>query len=219
MGRWRELSSGSGRLPHQYGRKWLLSLNNIEGTPVVLTAWSPGHYVGWVALDPNASDWPGADQIIITLKPLPEYDNSDYDWFSFEDVEGSASCGLCHREYAEWQADQHSQAAINHRFLTMYTGTDVAGREGQPTQWGKDAKALPPEPDQPYYGPGFLLDNPNRTGNCATCHTPMASQTPNTQNCPGRAATPILQLSGHLDFIGKPASPLGLAGDARRDLL
>jgi hypothetical protein len=65
----------------------------------------------------------------------------------------------------------------------MYTGTNVAGEEGQLLQFGSDGIPLPPDPDQPYHGPGFLLDNPGRTGNCATCHTPLASTSPNNQNC------------------------------------
>ena len=48
------------------------TLEGVEGpAPVVLTAWSSGHYVGWVALDPAADDWPGADQITITMRALP----------------------------------------------------------------------------------------------------------------------------------------------------
>ena len=124
-----------------------------------------------------------ASGIQITLKPVPEKDNNLYPWFSFEGVAGSASCGLCHREYKEWQADAHSQSAINPRFLTMYNGTNVKGEEGQPTRWGDKGAALPPDPSQPYYGPGFQLDTPDRAGNCATCHTPVASNVPNHKNC------------------------------------
>ncbi len=192
------------------------TLTGIEGVPpVVLTAWSAGHYVGWVALDPSAEDWPGSDRISISLKPLSEHDNSEYAWFSFEGVEGTASCGLCHREYAEWQADQHSQAATNYRFITMYTGTDVAGRQGQPTVLRSDGTALPPDPDRPYYGPGFLLDNPNRAGNCATCHTPLVSTAPNNQNCSWSGCHTSLTIERSNGFIPAPA-PVALAttGDA-----
>lgn len=191
------------------------TLTGITGTPpVVLTAWSEGHYIGWVSLDPNAADWPGSDQIVITLKPLPEYDNHEYGWFSFEGVEGTASCGLCHREYDEWLADQHSQAAVNHRFLTMYTGTDVEGNKNQPVLWGTDGAALPPDPDQPYYGPGFMLDNPGRAGNCATCHTPLASMSPNNQNCSWSGCHTSLTIERSNGFIPPAAMPVGLSGDA-----
>ena len=191
------------------------TLTGITGTaPGVLTAWAEGHYVGWIALDPDADDWPGADRLTITLKRLPEYDNHEYGWFSFEGVEGTASCGLCHREYEEWLADQHSQAAINHRFITMYAGTNVDGERGQPVVLDKDGKALPPDPSLPYYGPGYRLDNPNRTGNCAACHTPLASTAPNNQNCSWMGCHTSLTVERSPQFIGQPADPLGLTGDA-----
>ncbi len=152
-------------------------------TPVMVTAWTPGYFIGWVELNPQAQDWKDGKDIQITLKPLYENDNAKYPWFSFEGVSFSASCGLCHREYPEWQADAHSQSAVNPRFLSIYTGTDVKGNPGQPVSFGVDGKPLPPDPSKPYYGVGFKLDTPNRAGNCATCHTPVASQVPNNQNC------------------------------------
>ncbi len=33
---------------------------------------------------------------------------------------------------------------------------------------------LPPDPMQPDYGPGYQLDYPNESGNCAFCHAPTA---------------------------------------------
>ena len=190
------------------------TLVGIAGTPpIVLTAWAANHYVGWATLDPDAEDWTGGDQISITLRPLPEHDNNEYAWFSFEGVEGSASCGLCHREYEEWQADQHSQAAINHRFITMYTGTDIDGRRGQPVMWGPNG-ALPPDASEPYYGPGYRLDYPTRAGNCATCHTPLASNAPNNQNCAWSGCHTNLTVERSPDFIAQPAVPLSLSGDA-----
>ncbi len=191
----------------------VFTLTGIASTPpVVVVAWIEGHYVGWVSLDPNAPEWPGADQIQITLKPLAQHDNNDYAWFSFEGVEGTASCGLCHREYAEWQADQHSQAAVNPRFITMYTGADVTGDPGQLTRWGDDGAALLPDPAQPYHGPGYLLDYPNRTGNCATCHTPLASKAPNNQNCAWSGCHTNLTVERSPLFIAQPANPLTTAG-------
>ena len=152
-------------------------------TPVMVTAWTPGYFIGWVELNPQAQDWQDGKGIQITLKPLYENDNAKYPWFSFEGVSFSASCGLCHREYPEWQADAHSQSAVNPRFLSIYTGTDVKGDPGQPVNFDMQGKPLPPDPSKPYYGVGFKLDTPNRAGNCATCHTPVASQVPNNQNC------------------------------------
>ena len=190
-------------------------LTGIESStaPVVITAWTSGHYVGWTALDP-AAGWPADEPVLIALKPLPTHDNYEYDWFSFDGIEGTESCGLCHREYDEWLADQHSQAAVNHRFITMYTGTDVDGNAGQITQLKLDGTARLPDPDKPHYGPGYLLDNPTRTGNCAACHAPLASKTPNTQNCAWSGCHTNLTVERSPTFIGEPASPTGLTGDA-----
>jgi hypothetical protein len=189
------------------------TLDGIEGNePIVLTAWSEGYYIGWVALDPNEPE--DGDAIHITLRPLPEKDNSEYHWYSFEGVEGSAACGLCHREYDEWQADQHSKAATNHRFLTMYTGLDVEGREGQPVTYSSEGVPLPPDPDQPYYGPGFMRDNPSRAGNCAACHTPVASRLPNDTNCSWSGCHNSLTVEFSNGVLRFASTPVNLSGDA-----
>jgi hypothetical protein len=199
----------------QTAENGMFTLNGIEGTsPIVITAWSEGYYIGWSELDPNSPDWEGSDAIHITLRSLPQNDNSEYHWYSFEGVDGSAACGLCHREYTEWQADQHSLAAVNGRFLTMYTGKDINGQEGQSLARGSDGIPLPPDPNQPYTGPGFMRDNPGRAGNCATCHTPVASKLPNDMNCSwsGCHTSQTVEFSnGILKFA---SSPVNLTGDA-----
>jgi len=190
-------------------------LDGIQGTtPVVLTAWSSGYYVGSATLNPSAPDWTGGQDIMIKLKPYYTTDNNEYAWFSFEGVQGSASCGLCHREYKEWQADAHSQAAVNPRFISMYTGADVNGRPGQLVQFGSNGSVLPPDPNQPYYGPGFELDNPGRAGNCATCHTPLASTSPNNQNCGWSGCHTNLTIERSKGVIPPAAHPMSLKGDA-----
>jgi len=183
------------------------------GQPFTVTAWAPGHYVGWTALNPTAADWDGRRGITITLKLLPQKDNADYPWFSFDDVQGSASCGLCHREYQEWLKDAHSQSAKNPRFISIYTGNDVNGRPNQPVRWGNNGAALPPDPNQPYYGPGFQLDNPGRAGNCATCHTPVASKVPNRQNCGWSGCHTDLTIERSRGIIAPATSPLVSTGD------
>ncbi len=188
------------------------TLTGMTGQPITVTAWSAGYYVGWITLDTGAPDWDASRVISITLKPLPEKDNHLYPWFSFEGVQGSASCGLCHRENPEWQADAHSQAAKNPRFITVYTGTDVDGRQGQPTQWGSQGKALPPDPNKPYYGPGFQLDTPDRAGNCATCHTPVASKVSNSQNCGWSGCHTGLTIERSNGVIAPHTLPLPSAG-------
>jgi hypothetical protein len=140
-------------------------INGISGTtPLVITAWSDGHYIGSTTVNPSAPDWKGGQGLTITLKSYYTTDNSLYSGFSFEGVNGSASCGLCHREYKEWQVDAHSQSAINPRFISMYTGSDVNGNPGQITELDQNGLALPLDPNEPYHGPGFQLDNPGRAG-------------------------------------------------------
>jgi hypothetical protein len=75
--------------------------------------------------------------------------------------------------------DAHGRAAVNPRFLTMYTGTDVSGNRSPPTRYAsnRDYGRIPlrPDPSQPYFGPGYRLDFPDTAGNCATCHVPGAA--------------------------------------------
>ncbi len=169
----------------------------------IITAWAPGHMVGWADLDPAKPVWKaGGTGVTITLKPLFTVDNNKYTWFTFNGVSGSASCGLCHREYPEWQADAHSQTAVNPRFLTMYDGTNVQGQRGQDTILGTNGVPLPPDPTKPNYGPGFMLDYPGRAGNCATCHAPVASTTPNTKNCSW--------LGCHMSITSQNSASLGI---------
>jgi hypothetical protein len=151
-------------------------------TPVSVTAWAPGYFVGWTSAAP-ASASASVDPITITIKPYYTTDNPDYTWFSMEGAEGSASCGHCMvGHYNEWLADAHSQSAVNPRFLTMYSGTDVHGNQSTPTRYAFSGDygnfPLPPDLSQPYYGPGYKLDFPNTAGNCATCHVPAAAAKP-----------------------------------------
>ncbi len=144
---------------------------------ITVTAWTPGSYIGWITTTLATKP------VTINMKPHYTTDNPEYDWFEFEGVEGSAACAICHTQNPEWQKDLHSQSAVNPRFLTIYSGENVKGEKGAATRYGIDGKMLPPEPGAPYHGPGFKLDYPNRDGNCATCHTPLASKNPNDQNC------------------------------------
>jgi hypothetical protein len=154
------------------------ALSGITATgTITITAWSEGYYVGWTKA------LPGAEPITITVKPYYTTDNPDYSWFSLEGVEGSRSCGHCMADhYAEWLEDAHSQSALNPRFLSMYNGTDVQGNESPLTRraFRKDYGSFPllPDPNQPYYGPGYKLDFPDTAGNCAACHVPAAAARP-----------------------------------------
>ncbi|MCS7219845.1 MAG: carboxypeptidase regulatory-like domain-containing protein [Anaerolineae bacterium] len=185
------------------------TLSGISPTGLIsVTAWAPGYYVGLVTTTLTTIP------VTITLKRYYTTDNPDYDWFSLEDVTGSAACGKCHVQYSEWKADAHAQAAVNPRFLTMYTGADVHGNKGQLTRRDTQGNVLPPDPAQPYYGPGFRLDYPNRAGNCATCHTPLASKIPNTQNCGWSGCHTDVTTEWSQGIIPRAPTPLDLTGDA-----
>ncbi len=179
-----------------------------ETGTITITAWSPGYYVGWTTAVA------GTTPITITMKPHYTTDNPAYDWFEFEGRKGSAACALCHTQYPEWAADAHAQAAVNPRFLSLYRGTDIHGNPSPLTRFDSDGKPQPLAPDEPYYGPGFRLDFPNRAGNCAACHTPMASKIPNTQNCGWSGCHTDVTTEWSRGIIPTAPSPLDLSGTA-----
>jgi len=143
---------------------------------VIVTAWSEGHYIGWVETTP--ASFP----IVIPISKYSTSDNLNYDWSPDEGGFGSIGCAECHPAYDEWLSDAHSQSAVNPRFLTMYSGADLDGNISPPTQYGFNRDygtfQLRPDPDQPYYGPGYKLDFPDSAGNCATCHVPAQAAYP-----------------------------------------
>lgn len=179
------------------------------GTPLTITAWAPGYYIAWTTAEA------GGAPITLTLEAYYNSDNHRYEWFEQDGIEGSASCGMCHGSFGEWQEDAHGIAARNPRFLSMYQGTDVHGNRSPDPIKNNLGITQPPDLSQPYYGPGFLLDNPNRTGNCATCHTPVAGQIRNAQNCgwSGCHAGTTAEYAGP-NILDPGVSPLQLSGDA-----
>ncbi|MCK6628980.1 MAG: carboxypeptidase regulatory-like domain-containing protein [Anaerolineae bacterium] len=184
------------------------TLTGVTATqPVTVTAWASGHYNGWTQAIA------GAAPVTITLTAHYTSDNLDYDWYSFEGVEGSKACGLCHTANAEWEADAHAQAAINPRFLTMYMGTDIHGNKNSSLPKDNLGKPLPPDLSQPYYGPGFRLDYPDRAGNCAACHTPAASKLEPANTC-GWSGCHSSTTAAYSDQVPDGVSPLYLTGDA-----
>ncbi|MBI2874252.1 MAG: carboxypeptidase regulatory-like domain-containing protein [Firmicutes bacterium] len=90
-------------------------------------------------------------------------------------------CADCHGRTIneQWEGGAHAQGTGNIRFKTMYDGTDVEGNQSPPTRQGFHRDygrfPLPPDPNKPYYGPGFKLDFPDQAGHCATCHAPTAA--------------------------------------------
>ncbi len=175
--------------------------------PITLTAWSKDYYIGWTTTTPSVSA-----VVTITLDAHYQTDNVKYDWFSHEGIKGSAACGECHVSYEEWKQDAHSQSASNYRFQTIYAGSDVHGNRGQLTRWdGKLGIARPPDPNLPYFGAGFMLDNPGRAGNCATCHAPVAAKIPNNQNCTWSGCH-LSSTAQKSEFIDDAIMPVNLTG-------
>ncbi len=158
-----------------------------SGENVDLTAWAPGYFIA-IAQDVP----PGKGEVEIHLEAHASSDNPDYAWLPSTVHPGEGEdqgCAECHSDASggltytlpvdEWLQDAHAGSALNPRFLTMYTGTDLEGNQSPPTRYAtnRDYGRFPlrPDPDQPYFGPGYKLDFPDTAGNCAACHTPAAS--------------------------------------------
>ncbi|MFZ1757394.1 MAG: carboxypeptidase regulatory-like domain-containing protein [Caldilineaceae bacterium] len=181
----------------------------VSGETFTVTAWAPGHYIAWTT---GVAD---GEPISLTLEAYYVSDNHAYEWFAEDGIEGSASCGSCHPSYGEWKQSAHGTAASNPRFLGMYMGTDMDGNRSPDPIRNNLGITQPPDLTKPYYGPGFLLDNPNRTGNCATCHTPVAGKISNAQNC-GWSGCHASTTSGYAgpNILDPGVSPIQLTGDA-----
>jgi hypothetical protein len=165
-------------------------LNGIQKeAPVRLTAFSPGYFIN------EADVRPGTADAILTLEAHTVQDNQDYVFLSAGSLSGTAEestgCAKCHSAnieeasqgimlpFDQWVLDAHSTSASNPRFLSMYNGTDLQGNQSPPTTFvaQKDYGLIPLRPalNESYFGPGFKLDFPQNTGNCASCHTPIAA--------------------------------------------
>jgi mono/diheme cytochrome c family protein len=155
--------------------------------PIKLTAWAKGYYISGPV---EAS--PGEKGIRISIHKHSQWDNREYEWLPSSQSAGSGEnqgCAECHFRgedasgpllpVDEWLKDAHSQSALNPRFLTLHSGKDMSGRRSPSTRYrltrDKKLYQLPPDPDEPYYGPGYRLDNPNTPGNCGACHVPAAA--------------------------------------------
>jgi hypothetical protein len=151
---------------------------------VFVTAWAPGYYIAGA----NAYQT-GKRPVEIILKQHCYDDHSDYKWVSaFAESDNENACQNCHAEpgnpdselpFDRWLKDAHAGSVTNIRFLTMYLGTDSHGNQSPLTRYSgnRDYNPVPfrPNPNRPYYGPGYKLDFPATDGNCATCHAPMAA--------------------------------------------
>ena len=167
---------------------------------VTLVAWADGYIFGWTEARGGDLD------VSIALHPHNRVDNSIYEW------EPSANCGECHPSFAHWQRDAHSQSAVNGRFLNMYNGTDVEGNRSRNSNYDTGLPRTR-NPDDPYFGPGFKVDFPKRDGNCAACHTPMAS-TLDADNTCGWNGCHMQQTSDASDELPDGVSPNEAVGVA-----
>jgi hypothetical protein len=142
----------------------------LKGTPVTVSAWKDGYYC--VKIE---DVYPPANNISLHLREYQDTDNSEYEWIS---PTGENSCYSCKPGVTQvWLSnDAHGRSATNPRFLSMYNGTDTLGNQSPPTRFGisVDYGAFPlrPDPEKPYFGPGYKLDFPKTEGNCSACHVP-----------------------------------------------
>jgi len=164
---------------------FLLPKSNKNDYPIFITAWSSGYYI-------NGMEAQSDEEIEIHLEAHADFDNPNYVWLSSTSQSGQnedQGCAKCHSSpntdfpftlpFDEWLRDAHSQSALNPRFITMYNGTDIEGNQSPTTRYGynREYGSFPLRPDNSssYYGPGYKLDFPETNGNCAACHTPLAS--------------------------------------------
>lgn len=172
------------------------------GKPAVISVWKDGYYCA-IARDVRAP----RTGLQMRLTRYQINDNAKYAWLP---PEGKDGCGECHPALTEMSLrDAHLKSASNPRFLTMYTGTDVRGRQSPPTRYGLGSGAwktsyVPqrPDPAKPHYGPGYVLDFPDTTGNCSACHVPGASL---PRNIDPREARGADRYGVHCDFCHKVA--------------
>lgn len=140
---------------------------------VSVSAWKAGYYCAKID---NVT--PPAGGITFNMRLVQTNSNSNYQWIS---PIGDNSCYSCKPGVTQvWlENDTHGKSGTNIRFLSMYNGTDVNGNQSPLTRYGnnRDYGRVPLRPDlaKPYYGPGYKLDFPDTSGNCATCHIPGAA--------------------------------------------
>ena len=142
-----------------------------------ISVWAPGYYIKTLPCNGSIRGY-----YEISMDRIDPADNRSYPWVST--IDSPLGCANCHsngstlNENREWNADGHSKSFVSQLFWTTYLGTNVNRTPGQNTRWdfAPDGSKyrLPPDPAQPDYGPGYQLDYPGASGNCAFCHAPAA---------------------------------------------
>ncbi len=151
-----------------------------------LRVWAPGYAIATAGpCDGHTASYP------IKLAHLDAIDNTNYIWSS-----AATDCINCHSnrfypnypndpthpsfdEMNEWFRSGHAKEFnVNSRYFeSMYTGTSRTGKPSIPAQpviIGNEWVPVPPEKSDQYHGPGFQLDFPGQSGNCAYCHVPAS---------------------------------------------
>jgi len=200
-----------------------------------ITAWKDGYYIGGAQATPwdpsvqiKLTPYTVPDNVNYTWFPSAVTRSVENNWLTqtllglgthipiesiskllTKDLE--LGCRDCHGKtiYDQWSNGVHSSGIQNIRFMTMYNGTNVNGSRSPLTQYAYQRDygrfPLPPNIDQPYFGPGFKLDFPDSPGNCATCHLPTLALK-NKLNPDPRKATGINTKGTHCDFCHKIVS-------------
>jgi hypothetical protein len=188
-------------LTDSQGRFVLMGLS--EAQPVTISAWKDGFYCASAE-----GVLPPSTDIAFRMRLVQTSDNPKYEWIP---PTGVNSCYSCKADVTQvWlDNDMHGKSATNVRFLTMYNGTDVNGRQSPLTRYGysRDYGRIPLRPDltQPYYGPGYKLDFPDTAGNCAACHIPGAAVDAPYSTDPN-AVTGVNKFGVHCDYCHKIAA-------------
>jgi len=172
------------------------------GAHVTLSAWAEGYYCAKIE-----DVIPPAQDLVFTLRAYQTEDYPDYAWVP---PLGDGSCYSCKSAVTQvWlDHDAHAGSATNPRFLSMYNGTDLEGNHSAQTRFAyvRDYGRIPlqPDPNQPYFGPGYKLDHPDTAGNCAACHTP-APAIDNAYGVDPNAISGVDVFGVHCDFCHKIA--------------
>jgi len=140
---------------------------------VTISAWKEGYYCAKMeqVIPPLAG-------LSLTLRLYQTNDNPAYEWVP---PISDNSCYSCKPGVTQvWlDNDAHGKSAQNARFLSIFLGTDLKGNPSPLTKYASTKDygrlPLPPDPNKPYYGPGYRLDFPDSSGNCSACHLPGAA--------------------------------------------